>query len=77
MDEIRILEIKESVFADNDREAEVLRQQLKAENTFLINLMSSPGSGKTSLLLALAKELPPNLTTFFILQISCYLLQVI
>jgi len=57
MDEIRILEIKESVFADNDREAEVLRQQLKAENTFLINLMSSPGSGKTSLLLALAKEL--------------------
>ncbi|MBQ3534275.1 MAG: hydrogenase nickel incorporation protein HypB [Clostridia bacterium] len=57
MDEIRILEIKESVFADNDREAELLRQQLKAENTFLINLMSSPGSGKTSLLLALAKEL--------------------
>ena len=37
MDEIRILEIKESVFADNDREAELLRQQLKAENTFLIN----------------------------------------
>lgn len=56
MEEIKILELKESVFADNDADAQRLRDQLKAENTFLVNLMSSPGSGKTSTLLALAKE---------------------
>ena len=57
MDEIKILELKESVFADNNADAQRLRDQLKAEKTFLINLMSSPGSGKTSTLLALAGEL--------------------
>ena len=57
MQDVRIIEVKESVFADNDRDAAVLRAQLKAEGTFLINLMSSPGSGKTSTLLSLAKAL--------------------
>ena len=57
MDEVRILEVKQSVFADNDRDAEDLRAELKAGKTCLVNLMSSPGSGKTSTLLALAKEL--------------------
>ena len=57
MQDVRIIEVKESVFADNDRDAAVLRAQLEAEGTFLINLMSSPGSGKTSTLLALAKSL--------------------
>lgn len=57
MQNVRIIEVKESVFADNDRDAAVLRAQLEAEGTFLINLMSSPGSGKTSTLLALAKAL--------------------
>ena len=57
MSDVRIIEVKESVFADNDRDAAALRAQLKGENTFLINLMSSPGSGKTSTLLALAKAL--------------------
>ena len=57
MDEIKILELKESVFADNNADAQRLRDQLKAEKAFLINLMSSPGSGKTSTLLALAGEL--------------------
>ena len=57
MSDVRIIEVKESVFADNDRDAAALRTQLKAEDTFLINLMSSPGSGKTSTLLALAKAL--------------------
>ncbi len=50
MDNIKIIEIKESVFADNDREADRLRAQLKEEKTFLLNLMSSPGSGKTTTL---------------------------
>ena len=46
----KIIEVKESVFADNDREAARLRTQLKQDRTFLLNLMSSPGSGKTTLL---------------------------
>ena len=41
----KIIEVKESVFADNDREAARLRTQLKQDRTFLLNLMSSPGSG--------------------------------
>ena len=59
MKEIKILEIKKSVFEDNDREAEALRKELKAHKTFLLNLMSSPGSGKTTTLkrtIALLKE---------------------
>lgn len=56
MDEIKIIEVKQSVFAENEKEAEQLRHQLKKEKTFLLNLMSSPGSGKTSTLLALVKE---------------------
>lgn len=51
MEQYKIIEIKESVFADNDREADRIRQQLKEERTFLLNLMSSPGAGKTTILL--------------------------
>ena len=56
MNDIKIIEVKQSVFADNDRDADALRVQLKKDKTFLLNIMSSPGSGKTSTLLALAKE---------------------
>lgn len=48
MKEFKILEIKESVFADNDARADLLRSELKEKETFLLNLMSSPGSGKTT-----------------------------
>ena len=48
MDKYKIIQVKESVFADNDREADRVRAQLKKEHTFLLNLMSSPGSGKTT-----------------------------
>lgn len=51
MKEVRILEIKQSVFADNDRQARLLRQELKEKKIFLLNLMSSPGSGKTTTLM--------------------------
>ena len=51
MDNVRIIEIKESIFADNDAEANRVRQELKESKTFLMNLMSSPGSGKTSVLM--------------------------
>lgn len=46
METTQIIELKESIFADNDREAEQLRQELKKKGVFLLNLMSSPGSGK-------------------------------
>ena len=52
MEGYRVLEIKQSVFENNDREADRLREQLKREKTFLLNLMSSPGSGKTTTLKA-------------------------
>ncbi|MGN1203101.1 MAG: hydrogenase accessory protein HypB, partial [Eubacterium sp.] len=52
MDEFKVIEIKRSVFENNDREADRLREQLKKQKTFLLNLMSSPGSGKTTTLKA-------------------------
>lgn len=57
MGDIRILEIKESVFADNDRRADLLRRELKEKGVFLLNLMSSPGSGKTTTLIRTIEEL--------------------
>ena len=50
MSDFRVLEIKQSVFADNDKRAEELRRELKEKKVFLLNLMSSPGSGKTTTL---------------------------
>ena len=50
MDKVRVIEVKESVFANNNAEADRVRQQLKAQKTFLVNLMSSPGAGKTTTL---------------------------
>lgn len=61
MDSVRIIEIKESVFADNDREADRVRAKLKEEKTFLLNLMSSPGSGKTTTLLRTIERLKDDL----------------
>jgi hydrogenase nickel incorporation protein HypB len=50
MDEVKIIEIKKSVFADNEKDANALRQELKHRGVFLLNLMSAPGSGKTTTL---------------------------
>ena len=61
MDTVRIIEIKESVFADNDREADRVRQELKGKKTFLLNLMSSPGSGKTTTLMRTIEALKDEL----------------
>lgn len=57
MNNIKIIEVKQSVFEDNNQDANFLRNELKESKTFLLNLMSSPGSGKTTFLLALAKYL--------------------
>ena len=51
MENVKIIEIKKSVFEDNDREADRLRDELKEKGVFLLNLMSSPGSGKTTTLI--------------------------
>ncbi len=61
MDAYKIIEVKESVFADNDREAARVRQALKQKGTFLLNLMSSPGSGKTTTLLRTIEALKDEL----------------
>ena len=61
MDKLKIIEVKESVFADNDREASRLREGLKREKTFLLNLMSSPGSGKTTTLVRTIEGLKDDL----------------
>lgn len=50
MGDIKVIEIKKSVYADNDERADLLRRELKEKGIFLMNLMSSPGSGKTSTL---------------------------
>ena len=61
MKEVRILEIKQSVFADNDRQAQLLRQELKEKKLFLLNRMSSPGSGKTTTLMRTIEALRDTL----------------
>ena len=61
MEEVRIIEVRQSVFADNNADAEILRRQLKAEKTFLLNIMSSPGAGKTTLLKQVAARLKDRL----------------
>jgi len=55
MNDVQVIELKKSILEDNDADAELLRNTLKAQKTCLINLMSSPGSGKTATLLALRK----------------------
>ena len=57
MEDLKIIEIKQSIFADNDADAQRLREGLKQEKTFLLNLMSSPGSGKTTTLLRTLEHL--------------------
>ena len=60
-DPVKIIELKESVLEDNNKDAQSLRSELKAQKTCLLNLMSGPGSGKTTTLLALNKYLKGRL----------------
>jgi hydrogenase nickel incorporation protein HypB len=57
MDAVKVIEIKKSVYESNDREADKLRAELKAKGIFLLNLMSSPGSGKTTTLKSVINKL--------------------
>ena len=57
MDEVRLIEVKQDIHADNERIANDLRERLVEKKTFLLNLMSSPGAGKTSTILRTIEEL--------------------
>ena len=57
MDDVKIIEIKKSVFADNDEDAAKLRKELKEKGVYLLNLMSSPGAGKTTTLIGTLKRI--------------------
>ena len=61
MEEIRLIEVKEEIMADNIKVADGVRERLQKTNTMLLNLMSSPGSGKTSLILRTAEGLKGNI----------------
>lgn len=61
MEKVRILEVKQSVFANNDAQAEKLREELKQKGIYLLNLMSSPGSGKTTTLTRLIELLKEDM----------------
>ena len=61
MDNVKILEVKQSIFASNDEQAAQLRQSLKEKKIFLLNLMSAPGSGKTTTLTRLIELLKEDL----------------
>ena len=51
MEQVKVIELKKSIFEENDREADALRGELKRRGVFLLNLMSAPGSGKTTTLI--------------------------
>lgn len=61
MDEIHIIDIKASILEDNDQEANRLRQELMMQHTFLLNVMSSPGAGKTTTIIRTLQELKDEL----------------
>ena len=62
MADVRVIEVKENILADNDKEAQILRDKLKSKKTFLMNLMSSPGSGKTTTLLRTVEKLKDKIS---------------
>lgn len=62
MDKYKVLEIKQSVFDHNDKQADLLREELKKDKTFLLNLMSSPGSGKTTTVLRTIEALKEEMS---------------
>ena len=61
MDPVKVIEIKKSVFEDNDKDAAALRKELKTKGVYLLNLMSSPGSGKTTTLIQTINRLKGRL----------------
>ncbi len=58
---VRILELKKTILADNDADAEALREELRARGVYYLNVMSSPGSGKTTAILEILERLPKTI----------------
>jgi hydrogenase nickel incorporation protein HypB len=61
MDEIKLIDVRQSILADNENQAELIRQGLAARQVFMANVMASPGSGKTSLIVQTIRRLKPRL----------------
>lgn len=61
MDKVNVIEIQKRIFENNDIEAEKIRQKMKQDGTFLMNVMSSPGSGKTTMLVETINRLKEEL----------------
>lgn len=57
MSDIKLIDIKQNILSDNDNQADIVREDLKKKNTYMINLMASPGSGKTSTIIQTVKNL--------------------
>ena len=68
---MKIIELKETITASNDRDAEELRQELKQKKTLLVNLMASPGAGKTTLLEKTIKDLDGRYSIGIIDHVGC------
>lgn len=62
MEELKVFEIKKDIYANNDDVAETTRKKLKKDGTYLINIMSSPGSGKTTTLVSTIESMKNDLT---------------
>ena len=69
MADVRVIEVKENILADNDKEAQILRDKLKSKKTFLMNLMSSPGSGKTTTLVRTVEQLKDKINIGIVLML--------
>ena len=74
MDNVKILEVKQSIFASNDEQAAQLRQSLKEKKIFLLNLMSAPGSGKTTPLRSTIAALKDDFNALLAALRSCGLM---
>ena len=57
MDEVKVIEIKKSIFEANEKDAKSLQEELKKKQVYLLNVMSSPGSGKTTTLIKIINDL--------------------
>jgi hydrogenase nickel incorporation protein HypB len=61
MDEIKLIDIRENILSDNENQAEVIRQRLAEKKVFMLNLMASPGAGKTSVIIQTIRQLKERL----------------
>jgi hydrogenase nickel incorporation protein HypB len=61
MDEIKLIDIRENILSDNENQAEIIRQELAAKKVYLLNLMASPGAGKTSVIIQTIQRLKEQL----------------